>query len=124
MSSWRDGSRRDGRPATGAHKGTGMRAKHRKTQLVIVAEGALEKRLVALARTAGAQRWTVTDIRAAGLEDVREGSWEADRTVELRLICDEAVADAIAERVMAEYAPHYGVALHFTEVWVLRPERF
>lgn len=101
-----------------------MIAKHRKTQLVIVAEAALERRLVALARALGAQRWMVTDVRAASLEDVREGRWEADRTIELRLICDEAVADAIARRVIDEYAPHFGVALHFSEVWVLRPERY
>ena len=101
-----------------------MTTKHRKTLLVIVTEAALEKRLVALARALGAQRWTVTDVRAAGLEAVREGSWEADRTIELRLICDEAVADAIARRVMDEYATNFGVALHFSEVWVLRPERY
>ncbi len=101
-----------------------MIVKHRKTLLVIVTEAALEKRLVALARGLGAQRWTVTDVRAAGLEDVREGGWEADRTIELRLICDEAVADAIARRVMDEYAPHFGVALHFSEVLVLRPDRY
>lgn len=101
-----------------------MIAKHRKTLLVIVAEAALEKRLVALARAVGAQRWTVTDVRAAGLEGVREGRWEADRTIELRLICDEAVAEAMAARVIDEYAPDFGVALHFAEVWVVRPERF
>jgi hypothetical protein len=101
-----------------------MTAKHRKTLLVVVAEAALESRLVGLARALGAQRWTVTDVRAAALEDVREGRWEADRTIELRLICDEPVADAIARRVMEDYAPHFGVALHFGEVQVLRPERY
>ena len=101
-----------------------MKAKHRKTQLVIVAEAAIESRLLALARSLGAQRWTITDIRAAGLDEVREGRWEADRTIELRLIADAEVAEAIADRVLADYAPHYGVALHFSEVAVLRPERF
>lgn len=101
-----------------------MRGKHRKTQLVIVAEAAIESRLVALARRMGAQRWTITDIRAAGLDEVREGRWEADRTIELRLIADPEVADAIAEQVLTDYAPHFGVAMHFSEVSVLRPEHF
>jgi nitrogen regulatory protein P-II 2 len=55
---------------------------------------------------------------------VREGHWEADRTIEMKVICDEAVADAIAEHVLATYAPHYSVALWFAAVQVLRPERY
>ena len=55
---------------------------------------------------------------------MREGRWEADRTIELRLIADPEVADAIAEQVLTDYAPHFGVAMHFSEVSVLRPERF
>jgi len=98
--------------------------KHRKTQLVIVAEAALEKTLVREARERGAQSWTVAEVHGGMREGVREGSWEADRTVELRLICEPEVADAIAEQVLATYAPHYGVSLHFSEVWVLRPDRF
>lgn len=101
-----------------------MTPRHRKTLLVVVAEAALEKTLVQEARAPGAQQWTVAEVHGAGHEGAREGRWEADRTIELKLICDAAVADAIAERLLAVYAPHYSVALHFSEVWVLRPERF
>ncbi|MDH4050068.1 MAG: transcriptional regulator [Rubrivivax sp.] len=101
-----------------------MTTKYRKTQLVIVAEAALEKALVRDACALGAQGWTVVDVRGAGREGVREGAWEADRTIELKLICDEAVADAIAEQVMARYAADYSVSLTFSEVRVLRPDRF
>ena len=75
-------------------------------------------------RERGAQGWTVTDVHGANLEGVREGAWEADRTIEMKVICDEAVADAIAAHVLATYAPHYSVALWFTPVQVLRPERY
>ncbi len=98
--------------------------KHPKTLLVVVAEAALEKSLVRDARECGAQGWTVTEVRSAQLEGVREGAWEADRTIELKLICDRPVADAIAAHVLATYARHYGVALYFGEVAVLRPERY
>ena len=98
--------------------------KHPKTLLVIVAEAALEKNLVRDAKARGAQGWTITEVRGAGLEGVREGAWEADRTIELKLICDPAVADAIAEHVIATYASHYAVALYFGSVQVLRPERY
>ena len=98
--------------------------KHDKTMLVINAEGVLEKPLVRDLRERGAQGWTVTEVHGANLEGVREGHWEADRTIEMKVICDEAVADAMAEHVLATYAPHYSVALWFAAVQVLRPERY
>ncbi len=98
--------------------------KHTKTLLVINAEGVLEKPLVRDVRERGAQGWTVTEVHGASLEGVREGAWEADRTIELKVICDPGVADAIAEHVLATYAAHYSVALWFADVQVLRPERF
>lgn len=101
-----------------------MMAKYPKTLLVIVAEAVLEKPLVRDARERGAQGWTVSEVHGAGREGVREGTWEADRTIEMRVICDEPVADAIAAHVLATYAPNYSVAMYFSEVRVLRPDRF
>jgi hypothetical protein len=98
--------------------------KHPKTLLVIVAEAVLEKQLVRDVRERGAQGWTVAEVHGASLEGVREGDWEADRTIELKVICDETVADAIAAFVLHTYAPHYSVALYFGAVQVLRPERY
>ena len=98
--------------------------KHPKTLLVIVAEAVLEQQLVRDARQRGAQGWTVSEVRSAGRDGVREGAWEADRTIEIKVICDEAVADAIAEHVLSVYAPNYTVAMYFSGVAVLRPERF
>ncbi len=98
--------------------------KHPKTLLTLVAEAVLEATLLEEARALGAQGWTVAEVHGASLEGVREGAWEADRTVEIRLICDERVADAIAQRVLEAYAPHYSIAMVFSAVQVLRPERF
>jgi predicted nuclease with RNAse H fold len=98
--------------------------KHSKTLLVIVAEAALEKNLVRDARERGAQGWTIGEVHGTSLEGVREGAWEADRTIELKLICEAAVADAIAEHVITAYAKHYAVAIYFNEVKVLRPQRY
>ena len=84
-------------------------AKHPKTLLVIVTEAVLEKNLVRDVRQRGAQGWTVSEVHGAGREGVREGAWEADRTVEIKVICDEAVADAIAQPLRR--APPSGRAL-------------
>ncbi len=101
-----------------------MNAKHPKTLLVVVAEAVLEKNLVRDVRERGAQGWTVTEVHGAWREGVREGDWEADRTIEMKVICEPQVADVIADYVLATYAPHYSVALWFGSVAVLRPERY
>lgn len=101
-----------------------MPVKHPKTLLVIVAEAVLEKNLVRDVRERGAQTWTVTEVHGGAREGVRAGDWEADRTIELKVVCDEGVADAIAGHVLEAYAPHYGVTLWFSAVQVLRPDRY
>ena len=98
--------------------------RHPKKLLVIVAEAELERALVQDVRELGAQGWTIQEVRSAAREGVREGAWESDRTIELKVICDESVADRIAERVLGDYAPHYSVAVWFSDVQVIRPERF
>jgi nitrogen regulatory protein PII len=92
--------------------------------LVIIAEAAVEKLLVRELRPLGAQGWTVGEVRGTGHEHVREGAWEADRTIEMKIICDAEVADAIAEHVLQHYAPHYGIAMYLSPVSVLRPQRY
>jgi hypothetical protein len=99
-------------------------AKHPKTLLVIVTEAVLEKNLLRDVQQHGAQAWTVAEVHGASREGVREGAWEADRTIEVKVLCDEAVADRIAEHVLATYAPNFGVAMYFSAVQVLRPERY
>ncbi|MFN3376198.1 MAG: P-II family nitrogen regulator [Burkholderiaceae bacterium] len=98
--------------------------KHPKKLIVLIAEAAIEKRLVADVMRLGALGYTAHDVRGGSIHAVREGHWEADRTVELKVVCDETVADAIATHVMATYAPHYGITLYFADVAVLRPEKY
>jgi hypothetical protein len=100
------------------------RTRHTKALLVMVTEAALEKRLVQDALERGAHGWTASEVRGGGHGGVREGAWEADRTVEIRVICDPAVADAIAQHVLDRYAPHYGLTLYLSPVEVWRPERY
>jgi hypothetical protein len=97
---------------------------HVKTLLVIVAEGALEKPLVRDARQRGVRSWTVSEVHGGAREGVRDGYWEADRTVELKLVCDPDVAQALADHVMTAYAPHYSVSLYFSDVRVIRADRY
>jgi nitrogen regulatory protein P-II 2 len=97
---------------------------HPKKLLVVITEAALEKRLIQDAKRLGAQGYTVYDVRGGSQHATHEGAWEADRMIEIKIICDDAVAQAIAEHVMAQYAANYGVSLFFADVQVIRPQKF
>ena len=98
--------------------------KHPKKLLVIVAEAAIEKALVQLVMDNGAHGYTVYDVRGAGAAGAREGAWEADRTIEMKVICSAEVADRIAQGVLAAYGDDYGVSLFFVDVSVLRDGKY
>lgn len=98
--------------------------KYPKKLLVIITEAALERQLVRDVRKLGAQGYTVHDVRGGGSTGEREGAWEADRTIEMKVVCDEDVADRIAEHVLVTHGPHYGLTLFFADVAVLRMEKY
>lgn len=97
---------------------------HPRKLLVIMAEANLEKRLIADLRQAGAHGYTVHDVRGGGEHAVREGHWEADRTIELKVVCEAPVAEQLAQHVLTAYAPNFGVTLFLSDVAVFRPEKF
>lgn len=101
-----------------------MMTKHPKKQLVVIAEAAIEKQLVQEALRLGAHGYTVSEVHGAGTTGEREGSWEADRTVEIKIVCDATVADAIAEAALARFGRHFGLTMFFSDVQVLRPDKF
>ena len=95
-----------------------------KKLLVIVAEAALENALVQTVLRLGARGYTVGDVRGAGAAGAREGAWEADRTIEMKVICDADVAERIGEAVLAAYGEHYGLSMTFADVAVLRGAKY
>lgn len=95
-----------------------------KTLLVILAEAALERPLAQIAVEMGAHGYTVYDVRGAGGAGAREGSWEADRTIEMKIICAADVADRIGKAVLATYGDNFGVSMFFADVSVLRDQKY
>lgn len=98
--------------------------KHDRRLLTIITEAAIERPLVADCRRFGAQGYTVLDVRGGGLHGEREGSWEADRSIELQVVCSAEVAERIAEHVLAQYASHYAVSLYLSDVQVFRAQKY
>jgi nitrogen regulatory protein P-II 2 len=97
---------------------------HPKKLLTIITEAVIERSLVADCRRLGAQGYTVLDVRGGGLHGEREGAWEADRSIELQVVCAAPVAEQIARHVLDHYAPHYGVALYVADVAVFRGQKY
>lgn len=98
--------------------------KHKRTLLVVIAEANLERLLLQDVKRLGAAGYTVTDVRGGGHSGEREGRWEADRTIRMEVVCDLNVADKIAQHMLTEYGKHYGLTIYFSEVSVLRPDKF
>ena len=98
--------------------------KHQKKLLVIITEAIIEKALISDAKRLGAQGYTVYDVRGGSQNTTHEGDWDADRMIEMKIICDEAVADAMASHVIEHYAENYGVSLFFSSIEVVRPAKF
>jgi nitrogen regulatory protein P-II 2 len=98
--------------------------KHSRMLLVMITEGSLERLLVQDVQRLGALGYTVTDVRGGGHSGIREGAWEADRTIRMEVVCDAAVADQIGDYVLHTYAVNYGLTIYFAPVQVLRPNKF
>ena len=92
--------------------------------LLIIAEAALEKNLIADAKRFGAHGYTVSDVRGASQEGERDGEWEFSRSIEMKVICSETVAQTLAQHLLSSYCQHYSITMFIAEGEVLRPERF
>ena len=97
---------------------------HAKKLLVIITEAALEKNLIRDARQFGAHGYTIGEVRGGGERGEREASWEADRSIEMKIVCVAAVAQALAQHVLSSYAANYQVAMFTADVGVFRAEKF
>jgi nitrogen regulatory protein P-II 2 len=97
---------------------------HSRKLLVVICEAALEKALVADVGRLGAAGYTIVDARGGGRGGTRDATWESDRSIEIKVICDADVADRVAAHVLAAYSAHYAVTLYLADVSVLRPEKF
>lgn len=97
---------------------------HSRKLLVVICEAMLESTLVDDLRGLGAFGYTIAEVRGGGRGGTREGAWEADRSIELKVICEAEVAQRFAAHVLATYCPHYSVTMYLADVGVLRPEKF
>ena len=98
---------------------------HRRCQLTIIAEYVLEEKLIALAGRLGVHGYTVHEVRGGSFsadgERRREGAVEIDRTIEMKVICERAVAENIAQQALEQFGGNFSVRVLLAEVEVFRP---
>lgn len=92
--------------------------------IVIITEGTLEKLLVKDILALGAHGYTVSDARGGGRHGTREAAWQGDRNIRIEVICDEPIAERIAQHLQEKYLKNYATTIYLTDVTVLRPEKF
>lgn len=92
--------------------------------LTIVVESSLERALAADIERLGAHGYTITDARGKGSRGVRNATWSESSNIRIEVVCDDAVAQAIAAHLQARYYAHYGMILFISDVEVMRPEKF
>lgn len=101
---------------------------HFRCQLTIIAEFMLETELAVLVGQQGAHGYTVHEVRGGSFSEQgarqREGAGDTDRTIEMKIVCERAVAEAIAAKVLADLAPNFSVRLLLSEVEVFRPAKY
>lgn len=97
---------------------------HTRSLLTVIAEAALEKKLVTDLEQLGAPGWTISDARGRGGRGVRSAGWEAEGNIRLEIICNRELAERIAGHLQAQYYANYAMVCYLSQVEVLRPEKF
>lgn len=97
---------------------------HPRKLVVIITESALEQTLARDVIALGAHGYTIGDVRGRGTRGTRESAWEADRNIRLEVICDDSVAERIAQAMREKYYDDFAMTLYVADIGVLRPEKF
>lgn len=94
-----------------------------KKLVTIVAESALEKRLVHELHNAGIKGYTVSTVHGAGVRGQRVGDLQGGN-VKIECVVGDDRVDDIFDVLKAEYFPHYACVAWVNEVGVIRGENF
>lgn len=92
--------------------------------VVVITEAALEDQLAEDVMRLGAHGYTVSDVRGQGSHGPRPGTWGADRSIRMEVLCDETTSLAITQHVEKSYFRNFAMVVFVADVGVLRPGKF
>jgi nitrogen regulatory protein P-II 2 len=91
--------------------------------LTIIAEAAVESRLIADVKRLGAKGYSVGHVKGEGTTGSRLHDLNGP-SVRLETVVTEAIAQAILSHLSAEYFDRYAVVAWITPAQVMRPGKF
>jgi nitrogen regulatory protein PII len=91
--------------------------------VTIVAEAALEPRLIKDLTNLGAKGYTITPAHGAGPRNQRNGDLEGGN-VKIEIVVNNEVMSAVLGLLETNYFPHYACSCWVSSVEVLRDERY
>lgn len=92
--------------------------------VTIVTEAVLEPELIRELNQLGVSGYTITDARGRGHRGVRNTGWEHGSNIRLEIVCEDRLAEAIADCLKERYYENYAMILFISDVEVLRSEKF
>ena len=103
-----------------------MSAMHteKRTLLTVFTESTIEPVLVRDMDRMGIKGYTISDARGKGSRGVRDASWDESRHIRIEVICARVQAEALLTHLQARYYSNYAMVAYFSEVEVLRPDKF
>ncbi|MFQ3598777.1 MAG: transcriptional regulator [Chloroherpetonaceae bacterium] len=91
--------------------------------LTIIADEALQKRLIADVKKLGAKGYTLEKAYGEGAHGGRISQWEGEN-IRLELLVGAELADKILEKLMRDYFEKYSIIAYLSDAQVLRGEKF
>ena len=92
--------------------------------LTIICETDIERKLSDDVMALGAHGYTVSEARGRGTHGERDAAWGPSGNIRMEVICEAAVADAIAAHLRKTYFANYSMVLYMADVEVLRDDKF
>jgi len=91
--------------------------------VTVVAEAALESRLVSDLQKLGVPGYTVSPAHGAGVRGQREGDIEGGN-IRVETVVKDDLADAVLQHLQIHYFPHYACVAWVSDAAIVRGERF
>lgn len=96
----------------------------KKKLITVITEKTIEEPLIESLTAWGVKGYTVTDARGQGHRGVRRAEWDQAANIRLEIVTDEKNAEALCEKIRANYYENYAMILFVSDVQTLRSEKF
>lgn len=92
--------------------------------ITIVCESTIEHDLTQTLSETKASGYTVSDARGKGAHGLRDAAWPENANIRIEVLCDEAIATRVLDRLIEKYYANYTLITFVSDVGVLRPNKF